>query len=80
MLHLKIQTYEALSSIQWSISCRDLDAEGDDEPLVLYARGATPITQSLDSLDSVVLVAQQALQRAVQSHMLGQPQPSPEED
>lgn len=71
MLYLKIQAYQALSSIQWVVSARDLDAQPDDDPLVLFSRGATPDSGRVDELDSLVLVAQQALQRAVQSHMLG---------
>lgn len=80
MLYLKIQTYEALSSVQWAISVRDLDAQDGDDPLVLYARGATPMRTDLDSLDAVVLVAQQAIQRAVQSHMLGPARHESDED
>lgn len=70
MLYLKLETYEALGAVHWSITVRDLEAADDESPLVMVFRGATPHTTRVDSLDQVVLVAQQALQRAVQSHML----------
>ena len=70
MLYLKLETYQAVSAIHWTLSVRDLDAGEDDDPLVMLFRGATPETHRVDMLDQIVLVAQQALQRAVQSHHL----------
>jgi hypothetical protein len=65
MIHLKVEAYEALGAIHWSVVARDLDAGPDDETMLLVHRGSSPSSTRVDGLDNVVLVAQQALQRAV---------------
>jgi hypothetical protein len=72
MYMLRLQVYEALSTTQWVLTVRDLDASVDQEHLIVHNRGAVPRRPDLDTLDNVVVVASQALQRAVRDHMLRQ--------
>lgn len=66
MIHLKIESYEALGAVHVSIVARDLDAGPDSDTLLAVHRETVPAKAGVDGLDLVVLVAQQALQRAVE--------------